>query len=301
MALDEAYNYATDTDEGLPDPVKDQVVKYMTEKYNLSEMEQKVLRKLLPGTYDAARFGGKKLQKIYKSRDGDPDYLKWLKAKDADHSSKIPEVLFHETDAASARKIGSSDLQPKVGKITSDAYAGEAEEVGAEIMPLTFFGSDPKDLGYVVMKVMEKTGKNSDEITWDDIRKHGALYITKQGDGEGEVRDTFYRKLLNRDDPKYTGEIFEQYTGDAPKRAYDIGGEELDSHQFMHIEPGDVVTDQSVTPTAMLTGDELVDFLRRIEGNDGILGDLIGREKPSFKKNWKPKYEDFNSPKKNKK
>jgi hypothetical protein len=91
--------------------------------------------------------------------------------------------------------------------------------------------------------------------------------------------------------------MFEQYTGEQPRKAYDIAGEDLDSHQFMHIEPGDVVTDQSVTPTAMLTGDELVDFLSRIEGNDGILGDLINREKPSFKKNWKPKYEDFDSPK----
>lgn len=54
MAVDEGYNAITDTDQGLPDPLKDYATDFIKVKFNLTDDQAKVLHKMMPGLWDLA-------------------------------------------------------------------------------------------------------------------------------------------------------------------------------------------------------------------------------------------------------
>jgi len=101
MAGDKVYEAITG-DEEMPDPIKDKAVQYLTEKYNLSPTEQKVLRRLVPGVYDIAgmvkgRIGSHVRENSISKNDDLPipkrPKSKLWSTRNVDHNG---EVLKHE-------------------------------------------------------------------------------------------------------------------------------------------------------------------------------------------------------------
>jgi hypothetical protein len=101
---EEVYSAVTGEDE-LPDPLKDQVVKYMAEKYNLSETEQKVLRRLLPGVYDAARFAGRA-------------------------ANIVPEKKYKPLGVKPTKDMAPKDVERAIERYTLDGFMDVARDAG---------------------------------------------------------------------------------------------------------------------------------------------------------------------------
>lgn len=65
--MDEGYNAVTGTDEGMPDPSRDLAKKVMMEKFNLTESQANLAKKLMPSTMDMAGKIAPKLAKVYEN------------------------------------------------------------------------------------------------------------------------------------------------------------------------------------------------------------------------------------------
>lgn len=173
--------------------------------------------------------------------------------------------LWHET-SANPKVIMQEGLRPQVGPIVrgTSLYDDASEHMG-DPADLTFFrggSAGNEGGGYSVWSTAKKLGKDRAEVTLDEWKKHGVVTASKPSDiafGElyksnnGWGAQLGNRNLRNVD----TGEVVRDFNGKLPYQ----------------VEPGDIVTNGITHPSYILTGNDLIEFLKN-SGNHWVQGAL---------------------------
>ena len=175
-------------------------------------------------------------------------------------------LLYHSGDASLADDMQKYGIEPRHGEWVTEVLEGSVDDPDVmsylEGVPeASWYSNTPE---WVKSKVARKLGKNTNDVTITDIEKHGHLAIV---DPEGDFvsPSDFYRIPEEGMDGPQTvvtnllGEETKIYN--TPLYNFDDygGGEKV----TFGLEPNDIVTTESVDPLTQLTGDDLLQFLRR--------------------------------------
>jgi hypothetical protein len=179
-----------------------------------------------------------------------------------------PQWLFHE-GAAPVKNIKEQGLYPRVGDISNYHADDELDD----LHPLVFFRDETADQGgYAIMATAHKLGKDPADVTLADLKKHGSLSVATP------------------DDVKY-GDLFQRPIGDMDNNyrnvseGFDVSDiDDASSHATRHVEPGDYVTPGTVSPSYIVTGDDLVEYLRMQKDQNHWVKDLFEKEGAAPKK-----------------
>lgn len=221
--------------------------------------------------------GASKGSQIYRTRNGDPNFMKWLDLVEQTQSRDtrtVPRVLFHETDDLSAGRIKDGPIATTEHQANSSNHFRTGRET--PLKPLNFFSSDPKDFDYVRLNVARRLLKDPQDVTWADIRNHGALYIVDRTGDLATLNQPFYRIPADMTRDSYwkgkdggawsasrTDHIHKTQGENAGVWVHDPQKEfKASKEAIRHIEPNDIVSQTPTHPTASLTGNELAQFLK---------------------------------------
>ena len=173
------------------------------------------------------------------------------------------KVLYHSGDASVAGRIHEG-LEPQTGDWVREVLEGATDDADlieyvAGRSAISFLSDTPD---WVISKVARKIGKHQNEVTLEDIKKHGHLSVFKVDADDRSVLhavDPSYEKFTNvtgseeysrwHETPLY--EESDIYTGQGGLQEVPFG-----------VEPGDYFTTEGLMPEYTLTGDSLVEFLR---------------------------------------
>lgn len=152
-------------------------------------------------------------------------------------------VLFHSGDASIDKKL-KDGIEPGFGSWLDEVLSGAVDdpELAAQIRnqdPIAFYSETPD---WVAMKVARVLKKPVGQVTEDDIRKHGQLSIV--------IVDKNDRSIW-RENGKGEADQF-QGQGRYTMREIPFG-----------VERGDIFTTDAFVPEVTLTGDDLVEFLKK--------------------------------------
>jgi hypothetical protein len=193
--------------------------------------------------------------------------------------AEMSEMKFMPGDVSSGRKrlFNASTIDrpveyvdPHVSDWVKEVAEGAGDMAWQDITsPLVYLSDDPG--GWVSMIVSRKLKKNVQDVTMEDIRKHGRLNIIdaeedapiyKVGDQweTGEVSDLTGKRMKFHESALYDeGDV---YSGEGRLTEMPVGP-----------EPPDFITRESVEVDYSLTGDALVDFLRKSGISAGVRRD----------------------------
>ena len=155
-----------------------------------------------------------------------------------------PKTLYHGTSIDKYDSIKELGLIPMTGDFVSDSYAGEYESVGQDFDPIDLvFAADKKELRkavtameYSIMKFLNK--KWIGDVTPLDVRNYGVIVVIKRGEEDFQHR------------PREESGPFGDWQGET-------------DNLYPAVEPGDYFSEENVGVTYILTGNKLVDFLKR--------------------------------------
>lgn len=178
---------------------------------------------------------------------------------------KGQQVLYHSGDASLAEDIAKYGIEPEHGPWIREVLGGSVDDVDQfldEVPAAAWFSESPDWVG---IKAARASGIPYGDITDADIAKHGHLSIVDPKNTWDEGAE-FYRipkeGLAN-------GEYTEvrNLAGDPPQKLYEtpLYGESMSGggRYTEGLESGDIVSTEGVEAVTTLTGDDLVDFLRR--------------------------------------
>jgi hypothetical protein len=165
-------------------------------------------------------------------------FLQWLESshsiKNIERLIRTNRALFHGTHTGNLQGIKKKGLVPQHGEISrsTDAYQMATSGIdrhGNEFEveppePATFLGENP---GYIHWHVANKLGKNMNSVTQKEIEDHGMLAIVRKD----------ARQVHNYDNPH--------------------------EDQPPHVEPNDHYSMDDISPKIILTGKELIRFLKK--------------------------------------
>ena len=184
---------------------------------------------------------------------------------DPNKSYRKPSILFHETTSDKAQSIKDNYLIPQHGDIVSRAYGEylDPNEHGEDISrPATFFSTDPKELGgYMRMAIGNKLNKPMDEVTWDDVHKHGLLVTHEPEKAHFTNGNIYYAQ-----NPMW--EKFTNLDGE-PVSEFEHGGGST-KNLPASVEEGDFFSLEPIEPHSITHGDELVNYLKANASNRHI-------------------------------
>lgn len=188
-------------------------------------------------------------------------------------------ILFHSGvgDPNEIRK----GIEPRFGDWVGEVLSGATdEEIDPEesYVPLAYFDSEPN---WVTAQAGRKGGISIPDVTLDDVRKYGQLAV-----------------IYNVDD-KYGGAINkvfkigpDGYNGGYTK-VTDVEGREMNLYEtgleeegfqpktLFGVEPGDIISNESITPDVVLTGDDLVRFMKQYYKEFGMKSRREQNARPS--------------------
>jgi hypothetical protein len=175
-------------------------------------------------------------------------------------------ALYHSGTADAAEDIHKYGVEPQHGPWVQEVLAGAVDDDAQmrdvmENSPMAAWWSDVPN--WVEAKVRRLTGRH--DVTEDDIRKFGHLAVA---DTEDYASDMFRIGHEGLDNGPYSW--VEDLTGER-KRFYDTPLVEGQSYPF-GIERDEIVTGASVEPAYSLTGDELLEFLRKHRQMGAVFG-----------------------------
>ena len=181
-----------------------------------------------------------------------------------DHEEQA--VLYHSGDASLDATL-QNGIEPRFGGWLEEVLAGatddeETDQAIRDQSPVAFYSEAP---GWVTMKVARSLGKSVRDVTANDIRQSGQLSIV----------------VVDKDDSSIWREqgdgTAEQFAGKA-RRSYTM------SEVPFGVERGDVFTTDVFIPEITLTGDDLVQFLKRNAPGENLLSGVLeqgGKAKPA--------------------
>lgn len=184
-------------------------------------------------------------------------------------------ILFHSGvgDPNEIRK----GIEPQFGDWVSEVLEGTGdEEVDPEesFVPISYFDSEPR---WVIAQAGRKGGISIPDVTLSDVRKYGQLAVVYNVDDRfGDAVNEVFQIGPDGYNGGYT--IVTDVYGRKMK-LYETGLEEegFQPKTLFGVEPGDIITKDSVTPNVVLTGDDLIRFMRQYSKEFG-LKDRRGRE-----------------------
>lgn len=159
-------------------------------------------------------------------------------------------------------------VEPQFGSWVTEVLSGATDEdVDPEesFVPLSYYASAPE---WIRMQTARKIGKEARDVTLEDIRQHGQLSIVYNVDEQwGEAKNEVFQIGPDGYNGGYT-EVIDVYG--KKRKLYEVGLEEEGDYRsgpktLFGVEPGDIVTKDSIEPDVVLTGDALVEFMRRYQ------------------------------------
>lgn len=168
-------------------------------------------------------------------------------------------VLFHSGDASIDSKL-KEGIEPQTGAWVEEVMSGatddpdtieEIENQGGA----SFYSREPS---WVSMKVARVLNKSVNEVTVDDILKHGQLSILSTDPSSSDFYAPTGNGMAKTLDGRF---IYERDTG----MGYS------DPNIPFGVEPNDVFSTETQVPSVTLTGKELVKFLAKNYPNANIL------------------------------
>ena len=173
------------------------------------------------------------------------------------------KILYHSATAGEDQSIRENWLRPQMGKWVKETLAGATDdpELAREIeeAPGVVYMSDKPD--WVVAKVANEIKKPHDNVTLDDIRKHGQLTIIKASKDAPIVRAA-------ADEGRYSTRPVTTLRGDTvPFHDTDLYDYERMRDVPFGVEPGDYFAAHDIEPATTLTGNDLIQYLKRNHPN----------------------------------
>jgi len=151
------------------------------------------------------------------------------------------EHLFHGTILDYKGDILELGLIPQLGKFVEEMYGGEYsdfEEDLEELLGEYTYAADldglKKSLNAIIFQIAQKLDKTFHDVTAEDIRNHGILFIIEFG-----KREESMEQRPQEDDP------YEEYPS--------------------AVEPGDYYSNEVIGIDYYLEGQELIDFYKRYQ------------------------------------
>jgi len=177
-------------------------------------------------------------------------------------------ILFHSGvgDPNEIRK----GIEPRFGDWVGEVLSGATdEEIDPEesYVPLAYFDSEPR---WVVAQAGRKGGISIPDVTLDDVRKYGQLAVIYNVDDKygGAIN-----KVFKIGPDGYNGGYTEVTDVEGREmKLYETGLEEegFQPKTLFGVEPGDIISNESITPDVVLTGDDLVRFMRQYYKEFGL-------------------------------
>ena len=177
-------------------------------------------------------------------------------------------ILFHSGvgDPNDIRK----GIEPRFGDWVTEVLEGSGdEEVDPEesFVPLAYFDSEPR---WVISQAGRKGGISIPDVTLNDVRKYGQLAVIYNVDDKygGAINEVF---KIGPDG--YNGGYTEVTNVYGRKmKLYETGLEEegFQPKTLFGVEPGDIISKDSIATDVVLTGDDLVKFMRQYNKEFGL-------------------------------
>ena len=190
--------------------------------------------------------------------------LGWAGSKTPDTSKlakNAKKFIYHSDIAPNVNELHHG-IEPQQGgpwvREVAHGAVDNVDEFLENTTPLAWFSDDPT---WVKMKVSRHLNKSLSELTEDDIRKYGHLAIINKKDpsleniwrvGEEGLSNGEYSKVQT-----LKGESIPAYQTDLYQNDYQGNKEPFG------VERDEWVSTQPVEPFVQLTGDDLIDFLKK--------------------------------------
>ena len=184
--------------------------------------------------------------------------------KPEEGETPIKYPIFFHSGTGDISKVQAEGIQPMFGDWVSEVLSGATDDeinVEESFIPLSYYSDIPN---WVRMQVGRKVKKSYDQVTKDDIRKHGYLAVVYNVDEQnGEtVYPNIYRMVgdyngAQTDVENAYGEEQQLYETDLYEENWSGNKEPFG------MESGDFVTTEAIDPDVLLTGDALIEFMDR--------------------------------------
>lgn len=169
------------------------------------------------------------------------DFKVWLESMHTVHRAerlmRTGNALFHASHTGNLKSIKQNGLVPQHGEISRSTDAFQCattgidrwgnEICGEEPMPVTFLGEDPLYVKWQIANKLKRGFSGMHDITPEEIEKHGVVTVVRKNN----------RHVRNYD--------------------------EKDPDMPPHVEPPDHFAYEEIYPKIILTGKDLLTFLRR--------------------------------------
>jgi len=170
--------------------------------------------------------------------------------------------LYHSGNAKNAEDIARFGLEPQYGEWTREIFDGDPDALDS-LPAATWFSERPD---WVTALAARSGGVPIPSADAETVRKHGLLAIVNP-EGDFHSPSDFYRM------PDYESQAMDgQYTPvtdltGEKMRLYDTPLYDYDSGYVHGLEPNDIVTTEAIEPETVLTGDDLVEFMKEAYPN----------------------------------
>jgi hypothetical protein len=150
-------------------------------------------------------------------------------------------------------------VSPQIGPWVREVLEGSADddaidEIMENAVPVSWWSKEPS---WAVVKVARELGKPIDQVTPEDLASYGHVALIPKKDPEAESLYWVGKEGLNMgpysDVEDITGRKVKAYDADLYSGNYGPEG----------VERNEYITTKTVEPYLHLTGNELVDFLRK--------------------------------------
>lgn len=180
-------------------------------------------------------------------------------------------LLFH-SGTGDPRSIANY-IEPQFGSWVAEVLEGayddkdgnEAIDPDEAFVSLSYYSPSPE---WIRIQTARKMDKQSGDVTLNDIRKNGQLALVYNVDETfGDAVNEVYQIGPDGYNGGYT-DVIDAYG--QKRKLYETGLEEQGDYrsgpkQLFGVEPGDIVSKETITPDLVLVGDALVEFMRQYQ------------------------------------
>jgi len=173
-------------------------------------------------------------------------------------SRNVDKFVYHSGTAKDIPEM-KYGVSPQIGPWVREVLEGSADddaidEIMENAVPVSWWSKEPS---WAVVKVARELGKPIDQVTPEDLASYGHVALIPKKDPEAESLYWVGKEGLNMgpysDVEDITGRKVKAYDADLYSGNYGPEG----------VERNEYITTKTVEPYLHLTGNELVDFLRK--------------------------------------
>jgi hypothetical protein len=186
-------------------------------------------------------------------------------------SRNVDKFVYHSGTAKDIPEM-KYGVEPQIGPWVRDVLEGAADddvidEIMENAVPVSWWSKEPS---WAVVKVARELGKPIDQVTPEDLASYGHVALIPKKDPEAESLYWVGEEGLSNgpysDVEDITGRKVKAYNTDLYSGNYGPQG----------VERNEYITPRTVEPYLHLTGNELVDFLRKTGQYKKSLGGRTG-------------------------